>query len=308
MSTDQPTRPGRDRRRGARFITVTPQANSTLIVGRTEFPASILDESAGGFCIQLDQDPRVDENAVVRLRTSLGCYEVRVANVGRDAENRQLPSYRLGLQRLRELEVIPLPTDRPPWTGMIQYMMPGTSMLGAMIFILAMIIVAPLTAVGVLLGLDKVSLQQLTDGPRSAGDRSLSRDAPYSLRKFLPDAVRLDHAGDRSTAVPGASSPNRADLPAPEHRRILAHGPAAEALLLPEVAQHLALSDSQQARLRELADATEQALDQFDQHTQADSRHERSRKRELLFNEARRQALRVLTAEQRARWNDLQTQ
>lgn len=307
MSTDQPIRPGRDRRRGARFISADPQFNSTLIVGRREFPARILDESAGGFCISIEKDPRVEVDAIVRLRTAMTCYEVRVASVGRDEENSPESVWRLGLQCLRELEVTLLPSDKTPWRIMTQHLMPGGSMLGAILFIVILLVAAPLTAVGVMYGLDEGSLEQFTQWTGFTGSQVRGKNASDTSWRFLPFAASPREATEHAAKAPSTSSSDPLRLPnAASIRTILDHTPGAEALLLPEVATHLALSASQQQQLGKLVDATNQALAQSSQYTQ-DSRHQRARKRELLFREARKQALQVLTAEQHARWEALQT-
>jgi len=307
-STDQPIRPGNDRRRGARFIKADPQINSTLIVGRRQFPARILDESAGGFCILIEADPRVEVDAIVRLRTPMTCYEVRVASVGRGKENSPESGWRLGLQCLRELEITLLPSDRTPWQAMAQHIMPGSSMFGAIVFIGIMIVAAPLTAVGVMYGLDEESLEQFTHWMRFARPQERVKNISDISWRFLPFAGSPREAVGHAAHTAKTSSSDTQGLPnAASVRTMLAHTPGAEALLLPEVVAHLALSPSQQQQLRKLVDATNQALAQFDQYTQGDSRHQRSRKRELLFHEARKQALQVLTAEQHARWEALQT-
>ncbi|MEN6496556.1 MAG: hypothetical protein ABFD16_19895 [Thermoguttaceae bacterium] len=315
MTTDQPNPAGRDRRRGWRFAAVHLQSDSVFLVGRKEIRARIVDESSGGFCILIGEESGVEVDAVVRLRTKMGCYEVRVANVQRVGNDDPQPdegqslAYRLGLQRLRELEVSPPVMEKVSWLAMYQHVMPGGAMVGVLIFILAVVIAAPLTAVGVMFGWDKLGVEQLVDWPGSAGTHDNASSSPRPSRRFLPVERSSEEPGKPPAAATRDTSsperPSQADLE--QIRTMLAHSPGADALLLPEVASRLTLTPNQRQQLHELSRSTKQALDQLDQRAKTASRQERTRKRDVLFGEARKQALRVLTSEQRARWESLQS-
>lgn len=315
MTTDQSNPAGRDRRRGCRFVSADPRFDSVLLVGRREIPAGIVDESSGGFCILVGQAAGVEVEAVVRLRTKTGCYEVRVANIQRVSNDDQPPSevqpeaYRLGLQRLRELEIGPPEIAKPSWLATYQHMMPGGTMVGVLVFILALVVAAPLTVAGLMFGWDKMGVEQLVDWAGSAMARDNAASAPRSSKRAHPAERPADETSQSSAAVArdtsSADRPNQADLE--QFRIMLAHSPGADALLLPEVARRLTLTPSQRQQLQALSQATRQALDQLDQRAKTDSRQERTRKRDVLFGEARKQALRVLTPQQRSRWEALQT-
>ena len=69
-----------------------------FIVGRREVPARILDESAGGFALALQEDIDIQQNQIHLLKTTTGLYQMRVARVEHFADGKLL-----GLVRLSDL-------------------------------------------------------------------------------------------------------------------------------------------------------------------------------------------------------------
>ena len=78
--------------------------------------------------------------------------------------------------------------------------------------------------------------------------------------------------------------------------------PGPEPFAAPEVAAALQLTDPQRAKLHELIEATVAALRSIDEKWQKESRHSQARKRNMLLQAARNEALQMLTPAQRAQW------
>ena len=88
-------------------------------------------------------------------------------------------------------------------------------------------------------------------------------------------------------------------------RRLALSLPGPEPFAAPEVAAALQLTDAQQAQLRELTEATVAALRSVDEKWQKESRQSQARKRNVLLQAARREAVQMLTPAQRAEWRKL---
>lgn len=109
-----------------------------------------------------------------------------------------------------------------------------------------------------------------------------------------------------------STSPSTVELP-PAARlgkhleSVIRRLPGASVLLLDEIASELSLTESQKEQIRQLCDASAEAVQQIDGLRPGTSRHVRSQAREAVLEEAQRRALELLTPQQRARWNGLQS-
>lgn len=301
MASSQAEHRGPERRRSFRFINRQPPA-ATLEIGHKRVPALILDESTEGFSVLMEQDLGVQVGDVLRLRTETTIDEVRVANVGREAHGRR---YRIGLQRLRELEVLGSPVPKIPW--LVRWFrsdpaVPGQSMVGATLLIGVLVIAAPLLATGLFFALSRAAAEPAADWivPERASGSDGSSDP---VRRFL--LGQRDPGAPEPSSRRAPSSTRISHTPGSQLQAIAESLPGAAALLVPEVAERLTLTIAQRQRLRELTEATEAALEQIERTAPDDSRKERARKRNVLFTEARKQALELLTPPQRAAWEAL---
>ena len=78
-------------------------------IGRRRWPVWLFDESAGGFAAWMGVRPTMQVDDLAELRSPTGWFEVRVVYVAQaeaeeTAPGTDAPLYRLGLQRVRELE------------------------------------------------------------------------------------------------------------------------------------------------------------------------------------------------------------
>ena len=209
-----------DRRKTFRCRVTPQQQSAVLLVGSVRYPAQVLDESASGFAVLLDEAPAVEPHQVLRLATAGGVSQVGVIDVQQEDS-----AYRVGLRRLhdlperapsrfsllgfrrkRDLRETPAPLPR---FGL------GLAALGAMVLLLVAWKVV------------------FSDG--AAAEKTSSRP--------------VQPLGATAKAAPAPTQP------APASRR--ASGvPAAAVFTLPLVADQLQLSAEQQARINAIAQRT----------------------------------------------------
>jgi hypothetical protein len=85
----------------------------------------------------------------------------------------------------------------------------------------------------------------------------------------------------------------------------IARRPGVEPFLRPEIVAALRLTDVQKIGFRHLDETAQQALKDVDQYWAGESDSVHAEKRAMILDAARRQAIRLLTAEQLRKWNAL---
>ena len=81
--------------------------------------------------------------------------------------------------------------------------------------------------------------------------------------------------------------------------------PGANALAWPEVVKQLQLTDVQQERIHQLIEDTSRAIRGLDRELSGEQRQQMSELRGALLDQARREAIDLLTPQQRAKWEKL---
>jgi hypothetical protein len=81
--------------------------------------------------------------------------------------------------------------------------------------------------------------------------------------------------------------------------------PGVEPFLKPEVAKKLALTASQSSAFGRLAKTTQEALQDLEKYWESTGRLELARRRNVLLDAARQEALQLLTDQQRQQWDNL---
>jgi len=115
--------PETDHRKAFRCNVPDSQQEAVLCVGKRRLAVRLQNESAGGFAVWCERNPRIAPHDEARFFTSFGKFEVRVAHVaavepdplGAEPEGDLAPAtppggFRLGLELLREMD----PEFRPP--------------------------------------------------------------------------------------------------------------------------------------------------------------------------------------------------
>ena len=282
-----------DQRRSFRILERQPCREATLQVAQTEVPVRILNESAGGLAVLAERHLDVKASDVGRLCVDSASFEVRVTHVTAAVRNRadevdtadsrtEVPLFQLGLERLKELDPWDDELKKSGWRELLlpAFVRPGVPLLSLPVILAALlIIVLPITAAVVLLDTDGSRLRQPNGAkmsPSRAGQSSSASRISQDPRDQLLYATNRD-------------------------------SPDALVLLSEEVVQSLMLSDTQQAEIGKISEARAEADDQIDVLWARTTRKERSQMRTMLHDEARRRCLDVLTDQQRARWDAMQT-
>jgi hypothetical protein len=261
-----------DRRKSRRFPVLEQQQQATLRVGDVSIPARLVDQSATGFAVRVEEHPGVFPGEVVWLQTVAGWTEVRVVKARHDVDGTQI-----GLERIADLAVGPqqvarllsdqLAQENPnkPWplVGMILAL---GAVLGFLIW----------TAVG----------------------RHMHEELAASV---LPQAV--NPAADlRPTAV-RAIEREAARRAAELHKSIHEYGHVM--LTLPEVMEELKLTLQQRQKLEEIMQAAIQGEELLRNAAKAGGDRQLESKIQRLREVASEQAARILDAQQQRDFNSM---
>jgi len=343
---------GAEKREAFRCPVSAAGQEAVFQVGDAEIPVQLLDESAGGFALWADRDPGVEVDEVARLHTESGSHEVRVAHVQSEQQTSEMgqgtegdpPGFRLGLERLRELEARGIMLPRMSWLDRVR--VAGFCPLGtgnvAVGIVLALAITIGLVAIAVFLWrsdgtfimpagkLAKASPRSTIAESKSERDRHTEseRDRRASRPNFPeqdttserpatePDwrwqrASTSDHSTRGSPRPSGgprsaaADSEGCGDAP---WRTMIRRLPGAAVFLVEEVVQELNLTQEQVDELERIVELVGEAIQQIPIRWSHESRQQHAEKRQIVLAEARRRALEVLTEEQRACWETLQAE
>jgi hypothetical protein len=250
-----------------------------LKVGSVRLPVRLLDQSAEGFAVLSDEPLDVEVDDLGELRIEAGWFSVQVANTIEVrpaktdglAEAENSPStFRVGLRRLGELDLAR--EDGSSLAGrcirflLAWFFRSGVSMV-EMAIILALAVTAGLVVVTVLLWtMDQLLVESATQPSNRASTSSVSPRA----------------AGRK---------PQR---PTPQERSAM-----------PKEATGGQLSVAETEQVHQLVRGTGEAIRESSMRWQESSRQEISQQRAKILADARQEALKMLTEEQRARWLEL---
>jgi hypothetical protein len=285
-----------------------------LRIGKQKVPVWVLDESARGFAIVADRHPGVAADDVARLCTDSGWHEVRVVRVSSyepatadneaSSENAQR-RFRVGLERLRDLA--PGEANRGFHAWFDRLWIAGLLPAGSGTAAMAVLVVFVLT-VGLTMGALVLRHSGRTVGTSRAPLPERAEDSSLVLSMFpgQPNNAR----SQRPNEAHGAGSTGKPHVSEVMSGRVAATVdalPGASPFALKEVAQELGLSESQREEIRRIIEASDQAIRQLSVRWPNQTRQQHEQKRQILFDEARRRALQLLTNEQRAQWEALQS-
>ncbi|MGD0898239.1 MAG: hypothetical protein ABR915_10420 [Thermoguttaceae bacterium] len=272
-----------DKRRTFRSPVHAPRERAVLKVGSTELPVVLLNESAGGLAVLTTDPGKLWVEQVGMLKTKTIWFEVRVKYIlryepedddGRAAEDVE---FRIGLHRLRELPQPGEATVRSWRSRVLGFLLPrerSGAFTGLSLTVLSVALV--------ILSLVFVTL-------------TWSR-----IRPHVTSVLR----GSTADAGPDAGQ-DAVALPPTALRDLARRLPGAEVFLVPEVADILKLTDQQEAGLRRLHETTRQALDDVQRRWPDSSRQENAKRRVMIQDAARREALLLVSDQQRKRWEQL---
>lgn len=301
---------GPEQRKAFRCTVTGPKKQVLLRIGEQMVEGTLHDQSAGGFAVDLYDQPKVQPDDVLRMSLDATVFEVRVARIAQLDANESAgvgrrPGYRIGLQRLRELAVAPM--VRPPQPGGAPTF--DTSVLrrhtGGIVLALVLagtVVLAPLVGM--------YWVRQQGDSLGGALERLLERWTERAERipaSSSPTAVWPNLPPQPHRTIPPATVADISHAAADEDAKAvhLLRLPGASPFLAPELARRLQLTDPQQQRIAQIAEQTAKQLAELDVRLSGLSRQAYSEQAELLLQEARKQAEALLTDEQRARLEEL---
>ncbi len=254
---------------------------ANLLIGGSPLAVRVADRFPEGFSVVAEGRPPIEVGAVIQLRSAEGWYEVRVTEVAAqepandDWEGRSSGLFQVGLHEIREYRDPAF--EGGGGLGGKSSLVPdrlSASWLFAVVrwFLWAFSIVGlPLVAVALFWYSDAIVnwYQTWRAGFRRA-DAAATGSA--SAEDRLREAVRL---------------------------------PGAAVFTVPEVARELELTDAQQEEIRRIVAMTEDAFRVLDPKVQKAGRQAETEIGRKVLDAARHEALRVLTPEQRRRWDAL---
>jgi hypothetical protein len=241
--------------------------NLILADGR-EWPICIVDQSASGFGVVADSLPPLNCGDLVELRTDSFACETRVAHMTNkepDGSGDKGAPFRVGFTRLRDITIDADTPEKAEKNIRCRHFRPSVAADTAVLFAIVVVLVGIAVAVLVV-----PSLTGSSD--HSGGEQAVSSDGsthPSKSRPGLQRTSRFALSPAESSRLPGA-------LP----------------FVMSGVASELDLSESQIERLHGIINETNDAI----------AKNEEVRR---LLENARRDAVGVLTHEQRALWEHL---
>ncbi len=289
-----------------------------LKIGSNLLPATLGDESAGGFSVLVNHPPGLSADQTAELHTDAGWFEVRVVHIapvvpskGNDATTAETRGqwFRLSLIRLGETRA-PLP-PRVSWFGgdlrvrLNQWCPSSWTIAVVGVLFTVAVVAASLALMGVPWpagGWDGKRI--LRWGAASVPPRP-SPSAPGSPWLLSNEPLFSDGSADAGSVPSVFGGDTSLPMSREQMRDAVRNLPGATALAIPEVVRELQLTIGQQERIHQLIEATSQAVHYLETRSQGQQRQETVRQRKQLLDEARREAIQWLTAEQRARWDQL---
>jgi len=319
-------KPRNEQRQSVRCAVADVRRQSTFITKAGAMPAILLDESAGGFAVALEQSPPVKVGDMAGLQTDTGLYQVQVANIRMieppedvAVAHSQQAWYRVGLVRLGEV-----PPEEPP----VSFSLSDLSAHGpqwyantGVLVFAGLFLTAAAVVVAAWLALSGRYMRPVAEAPLSgtanpwvgpASEAASAKEDFSEGRGFTPppDFERVDTRFDPAQSLRGSSGKGLSTSATRTKEAILVavrRLPGATAMVLPDVAEELKLSEEQRRRIQELVDAVVEAIRMLDLQAaeQQLSREEIVRRRQELHAAARQKALELLTPEQQAHWEKL---
>jgi len=319
--------PRNEQRQSVRCAVADVRRQSTFITKAGAMPAVLLDESAGGFAVALGQSPPLKVGDMAALQTDTGLYQVRVANIRmtelpEDVAVANYPQawYRVGLVRLGEVppeeprvsfSLGDLSTHGPLWY----------SNTGVLVFA-GLLLTAVAVVVAAWLALSGRYVRPVADAPISGTTKQWTEPAAKATPAIEdisdgqgfgppPDFERVDSRFNpmRWLSRPHHKEPSTKSTTDTKEAVLVAvrRLPGATAMVLPDVAEELKLTEEQRRQIQELVDAVIEAIRMLDLQAaeQQLSREEIVRRRQELHAAARQKALELLTPEQQIHWEKL---
>jgi hypothetical protein len=334
-----------NQRESYRFPIDESRQQAEMRFGKTWMPVDLLDESAGGFGVRIDQDPGTAVGDIVRLRSKEKCYEVEVMHITQCSSNKKVydeslykSAYKLGLKRVNE--VFEDSYDRPSPLKRIRalWQRPYVSLdnKGLLVGLAVAFFAGCLPAVLIVTLKSNVVVSQSLDD--SLKESKLELD---SLSTFSnPFKVKVDGVSDRAFAGSpssdissgGTGINSSSDIISSSGQDVSYTKPIlsnnqkgvweslverakrltdiepwknAVLALISSLLEKMGLSDIQQAETTQLLEYTDRSIANLNATETEDNREEVARKRESILERAYTDLMHMFDDDQQAQWEEL---
>lgn len=209
-----------------------------FIVGRREVPARILDESAGGFALALQEDIDIQQNQIHLLKTTTGLYQMRVARVEHFADGKLL-----GLVRLSDLtDVDPKSLQVASWRDSLfaPQQSAGVGPSGIAVSIGVIVLIGVLVCGLVFLGIRYLPTKRSPEGSEYAHE--FAEAVTSEIEKARDAAAEAERIAQEKS---GGLKKNLAAVQSPQLARL-------QARVAAETLYRLQLTAEQSQRIREI--------------------------------------------------------
>jgi hypothetical protein len=278
-------RPQIENRQSFRFPSGDAIHGELILTGGRRWPISIVDQSASGFGALTDSRPPLNFGDLVELRTDTFLCETCVVHVTKEEsagsgteESPPSARYRVGLIRVRDVSIKSDEPKRGERHTRLRHFVPDAAQNPVALFAAVLAVVVAGAIIGVLSSTDSAEQR----GVNSRNNQLVSSEVPVNKRNSS-----FESGGTaKSSTVPPRNA--QLDSTAVELRRL----PGAVPFVMTGVVHELDLTDVQIERIHRIIDDTNDAIAKNDQM------------RRLLEN-ARRDAIGVLSDRQRRQWESL---
>jgi hypothetical protein len=315
----------KEQRKSFRFKPTPDRQACQLNVGTCKLSATLLDESAGGFAILVDRLAGLSVGQMAQVHTNMGWFNVRVIHLSEVSAvnvaelldvaivDPQEPWYRLGLSRLSDA---PMPDLAAAsfWSRRVQMPLARLCPSSGMMAVLGILFVVAGIALPVGL-LSEYWREEQTKVKRLLqwSDRLIDSAKSDATRQDKLPSQSTKETSSGTTANDAESTDDGADSQSTASReqalkKIVRQWQGATVFTAPQIIEELQLTDNQQRQIHEIIEATSQAMRNLDARLHDEQRQQIGRLRTELLNRARREVVRLLTSEQRNRWNQLAAQ
>ena len=314
MSTENPNQ---NQRTSFRCTVAESRQDCILRIGQRALPAKLIDESVGGFAILVDELAGLENEQTAELATDAGSFTVRIVHISKVtptdiniAADRETPCFRLGLVRLGETG-LPQEPKASILAGSLRFNLGQFNSLSGIIVVVGilgttLLVAAPMGWISGAWHAAQFGAKQFMQDKDQQAESHSQESLPGQLRSATGDspfpAQRSDVRQKSSAFGDGNGHASQSAFSTSKSNRYL-RLPGATPLVLPEVVEKLQLTADQQSRIRDLADATSKAMRSLDTQLRGQQRRHITEQREELLKQAREEALKVLTKEQRAEWD-----
>jgi hypothetical protein len=319
-----------DQRKSFRFPATSVSPPCELRVGEETASARLMDESAGGFSIVVGGLSQELTKQKAQLLVKGVWYNVDIVHVQEiipPEDEAELidrgPWFRLGLRRLGEVAV-----EAPSGGSILSVLSPSLLSnphdwmpFGGTFASLGIFLVIAIVAVSLGMAITHWCVQS-QDSPKAVSSASRpsekrtgvepigksttredSRQSPAAYSHAAPSSARQPQASPSSTGGQPVESRGASTLlPDRSSFRRLS---GAASFTLPEVVTRLQLTSDQQRQIDAMMETTSKAIRSLDQQFKDTRRHEIAQRRTQLLEQAYRQAIELLSDEQRAEWQKL---